>query len=178
MKLRPGRSVRKINSQAWSRYSIRKPRKNYIKALPRTNLLVFNMGVKKSDYDIMLVLKSKQDVQLRSNALEAARLAANKHLEREISGDYSMNVVPFPHNVIREKKFSGAAGADRTSQGMILSFGKPVSVAARVFKNHDVFLIRTRAANKKVAREAMKRASKKLSGTYSIVLTESVKAAA
>ena len=168
MKLRPGRTVRKINSQAWGRYSVKKPKKNYIKALPRTALLIFNMGVKKEGYDLMFTLASKQNVQIRSNSLEAARQSANKYLEKEIPGDYYMRVVPFPHNVIREKKFATGAGADRVSQGMTLSFGKPAAVAARVFKGDVVFELKTKAENKVAARTAMKRASMKLSGIYSI----------
>lgn len=171
MKLRPGRCVRKINSQAWSRYSVKKPKKNYIKALPRTSLLIFNMGVSKPNYELELRLSSRQNVQLRSNSLEAARQVANKYLEREIPGEYSMRVVPFPHNVLREKKFAQGAGADRVSQGMTLSFGKPAAVAARVFTGQTVFELRTNAENKDVARTAMKRASMKLSGAYSILTT-------
>lgn len=173
MKLRPGRTMRKINSQAWSRYSVKKPKKNYIKALPRTSLLIFNMGTKNPAYDLELTLRSKQDVQLRSNSLEAARQVANKYLEREIPGEYSMRVVPFPHNVIREKKFATGAGADRVSQGMTLSFGKPSSVAARVYEGQMVFELRTNAENKDVARKALKRASDKLSGTYAISMVAS-----
>ncbi|MDE1873707.1 MAG: 50S ribosomal protein L16 [Candidatus Micrarchaeota archaeon] len=178
MKLRPGRTVRKINSQAWARYSIKKPKKNYIKALPRTSLLIFNMGVNKPDYELELELKARQNVQLRSNALNAARLAANMYLEREIPAGYSLRVVPFPHNVVREKKFAVGAGADRLSQGMTLSFGKPSAVAARVFKGNKVFVLRTDGANKDVAREALRRASDKLSGTYDISMTLKPKQAA
>ncbi|MDE1854762.1 MAG: 50S ribosomal protein L16 [Candidatus Micrarchaeota archaeon] len=175
MKLRPGRTVRKINSQAWARYSIKKPKKNYIKALPRTSLLIFNMGVSNAAYELDFTLRSRQNVQLRSNALEAARQAANKYLEREIPGAYFMRLVPFPHNVIREKKFATGAGADRVSQGMTLSFGKPAAVAARVFEGQTVFELKTNAENKDVAREALRRASDKLSGTYAIVMLNSQK---
>ena len=175
MKLRPGRCVRKVNSQAWGRYSVKKPKKNYIKALPRTSLLIFNMGVVKPDYDLSLTLNSKQNVQIRSNSLEAARQSANKYLEKEIPGAYFMRVVPFPHNVVREKKFASGAGADRVSQGMTLSFGKPASVAARIHDGQTIFELKTSAENKKVAREALRRASMKLSGVYSIVMSESQK---
>ncbi len=177
MKLRPGRCVRKINSQAWARYSVKKPRKNYVKALPRTALLIFNMGVKNADYNLHLTLDAKQNVQLRSNALEAARQAANKYLEREIPGAYFMRVIPFPHNVIREKKFAVGAGADRLSQGMTLSFGKPSAVAARVWKGDSIFELMTSSENKDVAREAFRRASDKLSGIYSIAMSQTQKAA-
>ena len=173
MKIRPGRSTRNIDaSQPWTRYSVRKPRKNYIKALPRTSLLIFNMGVDKPEYDVEYSLVSKQDIQLRSNALEAARQTANKYLEREIPGNYYFAVVTYPHHVIREKKFAVGAGADRLSQGMSMTFGKPVGVAARVKEGERVFVLKTTSNNRAIAKEALKRAAKKLSGVYNISLRE------
>ena len=173
MKIRPGRSVRNVNSsQPWTRYSVRKPKKNYIKALPRTSLLIFNMGTNKPDYDLEFGLVSKQDIQLRSNALEAARQVANKYLEREIPGNYFFQVVPYPHHVIREKRFATGAGADRVSQGMSMTFGKPTGMAARVKEGQRVFVLRTTSANRKIAKEALERAAKKLSGAYNISAKE------
>ncbi|MGC8628954.1 MAG: 50S ribosomal protein L16 [Candidatus Micrarchaeia archaeon] len=173
MKIRPGRSVRNIDSsQPWTRYSVRKPRKNYIKALPRTSLLIFTMGTNRPDYDLEFGLVAKRDVQLRSNAIEAARQVANKYLEREIPGNYFFQVVPYPHHVIREKKFATGAGADRLSQGMSMTFGKPTAMAARVKAGQNVFILRTVSANRKIAKEALERASKKLSGTYGIAAKE------
>lgn len=168
MKIRPGRCVRKVNSQAYARYSVKKPKKNYIRALPRTSLLIFNMGADSPAHDLTLRLVSKQNVQLRSNALEAARQAANKYLEREAPAAYYLRIVPYPHNVVREKKFATGAGADRISQGMTLAFGKPTAVAARVSAGQMVMELKIGLGNKAVAQEAMKRASTKLSGTYSV----------
>ncbi len=126
------------------------------------------MGVEKPDYDMHMALTSDQFVQVRSNSLEAARQTANKYLEREIPGDYFFRIIKFPHQVIREKKRATGAGADRLSQGMSMSFGKPVSVAARIKKGEAVVEVYTRSAAKKVVKEALRRASSKLSGTYSI----------
>ncbi len=168
MKLRPARSIRAINSQAWSRYSVKKPKKNYVKALPHTSLLVFRMGVDKPTYGSMYALVSNQYIQLRSNALEAARQVANKHLEREIPGNYFFRIVPYPHSVIREKKRATGAGADRLSQGMALSFGKAISIATRLKKGQTLFELKVDNSAKEIAREALHRAASKLSGTYSI----------
>ncbi|VVB77093.1 50S ribosomal protein L10e [uncultured archaeon] len=172
VKLRPGRCVRKINSQAWSRYSLRKPKKNYVKALPRTSLLIFNMGARDKAFDTIFTLTAKRDIQLRSNSLEAARQAANKYLERELANAYFMRMVAYPHNVIREKKFATGAGADRISQGMTLSFGRPSAVAARVRTGQTVIEVKTNIVNRKVAKEALKRASSKLSGDFAIITKE------
>ena len=78
----------------------------------------------------------------------------------------------YPHSVIREKKRATGAGADRLSQGMSLSFGSPSSVAARVRAGQEILRIRTVASAKGVARQALKRASSKLSGTYTISMSQ------
>ncbi|MGC8479128.1 MAG: 50S ribosomal protein L16 [Candidatus Micrarchaeia archaeon] len=171
MKLRPARTMRYIHSQAWSRYSVKKPRKNYVKALPHTSLLVFRMGIENGNYDSIYKLVPDQYIQLRSNALESARLVANKHLERKIPGQYFFRIVTYPHIVIREKKRATGAGADRASQGMSLSFGRPVSVAARVRRGNPILEIRVDNKNRIIAKEALRRAASKLSGSYSIQLT-------
>jgi large subunit ribosomal protein L10e len=160
--------MRTPNSQAWSRYSLKKPRKNYVRAMPRTSLMVFNMGNAKGVYDLELKLTPNQPIQLRSNALESARQVANKHLERELANEYMFRVLVYPHNVIREHKMATGAGADRISRGMSQAFGRPVSVAARIREGQPIFIIRTNAANRNVAVAAYKRAMSKLSGTYKI----------
>jgi len=160
--------MRTPNSQAWARYSLKKPRKNYVRAMPRTSLMVFNMGNAKGVYDLELKLTPNQPIQLRSNALESARQVANKHLERELANEYMFRVLVYPHNVIREHKMATGAGADRISRGMSQAFGRPVSVAARIREGQPIFIIRTNAANRNVAVAAYKRAMSKLSGTYKI----------
>ena len=179
MKLRPARTMRYITSQAWSRYSVKKPRKNYIKALPHTSLLIFRMGNPKLSYDTIVTLDSDQYVQVRSNSLEAARQTANKYLEKELPNAYFLRVVTYPHQVIREKKRATGAGADRLSQGMSMSFGKPISIAARIKPRTPVFELKINANGPSVAvaKEALKRASSKLSGNYSVSVKSAVKQA-
>jgi len=160
--------MRNPNSQAWARYSLKKPRKNYIRALPHTSLLVFNMGVNKDTYDLDVRLNTEEPIQLRSNAIESARQAINKYLETEIPLNYSLKVLVYPHNVIREHKMATGAGADRISRGMSQAFGRPTSIAARVRKGQSIFKIRTMNGNKKVVQEALRRAMTKLSGTYKV----------
>lgn len=150
---------------------MKKPKKNFVKALPHTSLLIFRMGVNKPEYDTILTLKADHYVQVRSNSLEAARQTANKYLESQLPNNYFFRVVTYPHQVIREKKRATGAGADRLSQGMSMSFGKPVSVAARINQGTDVFEVKVigNTASLSVAKEALKRASSKISGHYSII---------
>jgi large subunit ribosomal protein L10e len=167
-RLRPARTCRNPNSQAWARYSQKKPKKNYVRALPHTSLLVFNMGDRKGQYDLEMTLRPTHNVQLRSNALEAARLIANKYLEREIPMQYYFNVVVYPHNVIREHKMASGAGADRISRGMSQAFGRPISIAARVRENQPIMKVLTKKEHRAKATEALRRATSKLSGNYKI----------
>ena len=167
-RLRSASTCRSPNSQAWARYSRRKPKKNYIKALPHTSLLIYKMGVDDPSFTAAYTLIPETDIQLRSNSLEAARQVTNKYLEASIPGAYFFRILVFPHNVIREHKMASGAGADRVSQGMSLSFGKPISVAARIKKGQPIFLMRTSEVNRAHIHEAMRRASRKLSGTYRI----------
>ncbi|MGI0100825.1 MAG: 50S ribosomal protein L16 [Candidatus Micrarchaeaceae archaeon] len=167
-RLRPARTMRTPNSQAWARYSLKKPRKNYIRALPHTSLLVFNMGVRSDSYDMEVTLRPQQPIQLRSNSLESARQVANKYLETEIPQGFYFKVLVYPHNVIREHKMATGAGADRISRGMSQAFGRPTFVAARVKEGQPVLMVRTMKTNKPAVMEAFKRAASKLSGTYKI----------
>ncbi len=167
VRLRPAHTMRDASSQSWSRYSLKNPKKNYVKSLPHTSLLIFKMGVEKP-YDVELRLESQQPIQLRSNALEAARLLVNKQLEAQLPQNYLLRVLVYPHNVIREHKMAQGAGADRISQGMSLSFGKGISVAARVRRNQALFSLRVSSGNRRFATEALKKAALKLSGAYKI----------
>lgn len=170
-RLRPARTCRNPNSQAWSRYSLKSQRKNYVRAMPRTSILQFNMGSQNEDYDMEAALTAEHKIQLRSNSLEAARQAANRYLEAKIPGAYFFRVLVYPHNVIREHKMATGAGADRMSQGMAHSFGRPISVAARVKSGHTVFIVQTGSQNKDAVREAMRRACSKMSGHYKLKLS-------
>ncbi len=167
-KLRPGRTCRTPNSQAWARFSRSKPRKNFVRALPHTSIQIFDMGKDIPEYDLRIILAPEEPIQLRSNALEAARLVAHKYLEASIPEGFYMKLMVYPHNVIREHKMAVGAGADRVSRGMSEAYGRPVSVAARIRPRQPVFLVKTRRANREVAVSALRRASAKLSGIYKI----------
>ena len=167
--LRPASTCKYRLSQAWARYSKRKPRKNYVKALPHTSLLVFNMGKVSDGYDLVMKLVSNEKIQLRSNSLESARLTCNKYLEANIPGGYSFKILVYPHMVIREHKMASGAGADRISKGMTLAFGKPVSMAARINKGQPIFLVKTTAQNRGHVSKAFTRSMAKISGSYKIM---------
>ncbi len=171
MGIRPAKTCRNLGKAAWTRYSKKKPRKSYVKAMPHLSLLVYHMGDSKKDYDTQYELKADYDVQLRDNALEAARQAGNKYLEKLILNQYFFLVRVYPHNVIRENKMIAGAGADRLQKGMRAAFGRATDRAARIRAGQAIFTIQTAAVNEKHVLEAVRRMRAKMSGSFSIVKT-------
>ena len=168
MSIRPGRSVRDMNKVAWTRYSRSKPKKSYIKAMPHQDLQQFRMGARRTDYDLTINLECCDDIIIRDNAIESARQTANKLLEKAIPNNYYFIVCVFPHHVIRENKMIAGAGADRLQKGMRRSFGRPTDKAARVYSGKALFKVQTYKQNEQLIKDALKRAKKKLSGTFRI----------
>ncbi len=169
MALRPGRCYNKINKKPWTRVSKRKPRKSFVKGVPAPKIHHYETGNRRGKFDITRDLISKEDVQIRSNALESARISATKHLSTKLGDDnFFFKVRVFPFHVLRENAMATGAGADRFSQGMRKSFGKPKGQAARVKTDQKVMTARGNPGSEKVLKEALRRASAKLSGTYKI----------
>ncbi|HIE55822.1 MAG TPA: 50S ribosomal protein L16 [Chromatiaceae bacterium] len=170
--IRPGRAVRDSDKVAWTRYSRRKPRKSFIKAMPHGNLHQYRMGGMKDDFDLVVHLNSLEPIIIRDNAMESARQTANKLLEAKMAGNYYLIVRVYPHHVIRENKMIAGAGADRLQKGMRRAFGRPSNRAARLNKGTSLFTIHTYKANLPHVKAALERAKKKISGTYRMVVEE------
>jgi len=170
MALRPGRTMRK-KERPYTRISYKKPRKSYAVGVPAPKIHIFEMGTK-GDYDRILFLVSKRAVQIRSNALESARIVAHKFLQTKLGLNYFFKILVYPHHVIREKPIATGAGADRYSRGMKLSFGKPKLTAIQTEKGTRIMELRIKKENLKVGKIALKKASSKLSTPCSIVIEE------
>ena len=168
MGLRPAKTCRTLDKAAWTRFSKKKPRKSFVKALPHNALNIFEMGARKEEYELEVELVSDGKVQVRDNALESARQAVNKYFEKLLPGGYHFAVLVFPHNVIRENKMILGAGADRLQKGMRQAFGRPMDRAARIYPNQAVYRLRVMARNLDAAKEAYRRAKTKLPGSYSV----------
>ncbi len=163
MALRPGRVI-KHKKRPWTRVSTKKPRKSYVRGVPHPRIHVFEMGNKTGKFDCEVYLVSKDDVQIRHNALEAARVVSHKFLEEKVGGsnNYFYKILVYPHNVIREKPIATGAGADRFSQGMRKAFGKPVGRAAIVKADQRIIMARVNKQHVDIAKQALKRASSKM----------------
>ncbi|MFH1285174.1 MAG: 50S ribosomal protein L16 [Candidatus Micrarchaeota archaeon] len=172
MALRPAKTCRQINKVAWTRYSRKKPKKSFVKAMPHNSLVIYKMGKINSAYDTKIDLVCSSPIQVRDNALESARQAVNKYLEKTIPENYQLFVQVYPHNVLRENKMILGAGADRLQKGMRKAYGRAMDRAARIYARQIVFSASTMSSNLPVIKEAYRRAKAKLPGSYRLKITQ------
>ncbi len=137
-------------------------RTEYIAGNPALKIAKFTSGVA-GNYDYKLELIAEGVAQIRQNALEACRLAANKTLAASIGENSFFSVLKiYPHIILRENKMIATAGADRLQEGMRRAFGKAVGRAARVKHGQTILEIYVKSNALEVAKDALKVASSKL----------------
>ena len=109
---------------------------------------IFDLGRKKAKVDEFPLcghMVSDEYEQLSSEALEAARICANKYMVKSCGKDgFHIRVRLHPFHVIRINKMLSCAGADRLQTGMRGAFGKPQGTVARVHLGQVVMSIRTK----------------------------------
>ncbi|HJW97275.1 MAG TPA: 50S ribosomal protein L16 [archaeon] len=170
MGIRPAKCYR-TPKRPWTRQSRRKPKKGYVKGVPANKIHKFEMGNPNKQFPLKGYLVSNNNVLIRHNALEAARVAANKAMDKYgAKAEYFMKVLVFPHHVLRENATATGAGADRFQTGMRLAFGRPIGTAAHVHPGQRVMEIRAEKAQEGAVKIALKRASAKFPTTCVIEL--------
>jgi large subunit ribosomal protein L10e len=148
-------------------------RVEYIHRRPQLKIRRFSMGEPSNDYAHVVSLVSAFPAKIGGGALESARITANKVLEANTGISYFLKIAVYPHEIIREHKLMGFAGADRLSQGMSRSVGKATKRAARVSANQPILTVFTNKDGIDVAKTALRRASKKLPISCKIIVKES-----
>ena len=147
-------------------------RTEYIHGAPQSKIVKFTMGELSDNYTHRVSLISRKRVQIRHNALEAARIAANRYLQGKLGKNFFLRILLLPHVILRENKMIFGAHADRLQDGMRKAFGKPVGRAARVEPNQPVAEVYVNKNGIEVAKEALKRAGAKLPTSCRIVIEE------
>jgi len=119
-------------------------------------------------YVVHLVSWEKENVS--SEALEAARIAANKYLVNNAGKEsFHLRMRVHPFHVLRINKMLSCAGADRLQTGMRGAFGKAAGVCARVGIGTVLMSIRCKDVHAEVAAESLRRAKFKFPGRQKIV---------
>lgn len=146
-------------------------RREYMGGVPPSRITQFVLGNKTADFPIKLNLLSNERCQMRHTALEAARVAANKTLEKFVGvNNYRLRIHVYPFHVLRENKQATGAGADRVSQGMRASFGTTVGTAARVEADQTIISVETSQDYVQFAKDALKKASSKLPSPCKVII--------
>lgn len=118
-------------------------------------------------------LVSNEYEQLSSEALEAARICANKYVVKNSGKDsFHLRVRAHPFHVVRINKMLSCAGADRLQTGMRGAWGKPYGVVARVNIGQIILSIRCKDHNKAIVLEALRRAQYKFPGRQKIIVSK------
>jgi large subunit ribosomal protein L10e len=138
-------------------------------------LRIYDVGNKSAaveDFPCVVHLVSDEREQLSSEALEAARIAANKTLTKYCGKDgFHLRMRAHPFHVIRINKQLSCAGADRLSSGMRQAFGRPYGLVARVDIGQILMSVRAKEAHRDHLVEALRRAMFKYPGRQKVLLS-------
>ena len=141
------------------------PKSRYNRGVPDPKIRSYDIGHKKAAYDelpICVNLVSKEMEQISSEALEAARIAANKVLITKCKKEgYHIRMRVHPWHVLRINKMLSCAGADRLQTGMRAPYGKPIGKVARVKIDQVLISVRIKEEYIEIAKDALRRASMK-----------------
>jgi len=151
-----GRNYRTPRGQPYTRLK-------YIHGTPPSKISRFTSGDLKGKFEYKFSLVAQGPVQIRHNALEAARVAANKVLIDTLGETgYKIHLKVYPHVILRENRMIATAGADRLQEGMRRSFGKPTGRAARITTGQSILDIYVNSNAVETAKKALKVGTTKL----------------
>ena len=110
---RPARCYRHVRGPANTRVG------KYVRGAPDSRIRAYDAGDRKGVFPVHIHLVSKEKCQIRHTALEAARIAVNRVLQRNLGLEgYHMTIRIHPHHILRENKMMAVAGADRIQDGI------------------------------------------------------------
>ncbi|MBS3150390.1 50S ribosomal protein L16 [Candidatus Woesearchaeota archaeon] len=136
--------------------------KSFIKTRPANRIVRYNMGNSQKDFKYEVLIVSKEDIQIRHNALESARLVVFRRLQKLGNTNFYFQINVFPHQILRENKMLSGARADRLQTGMSHAFGKPMGLAARVKKGKVILSTKVDSENLEAVKDAMKKSIPRL----------------
>ena len=152
------------------------PKSRFCRGVPDPKIRIFDLGRKKAGVDefpLCIHLISDEFEQLSSEALEAARICANKYLVKSCGKDaFHLRVRAHPYHVIRINKMLSCAGADRLQTGMRGAYGKPQGTVARVQIGQVIMSVRVKDQHRAPVIEGLRRAKYKYPGRQHILVSK------
>ncbi len=152
------------------------PKSRYNRGVPDPKIRSYDIGHKRGRYDelpIQVILVSKEKEQISSEALEAARVAANKLLLNKCKKEgYHLKMRIHPWHVLRINKMLSCAGADRLQTGMRGAYGKPIGKVARVDIDQVIMSVRIKEEFIEIAKDALRRAAMKYPGRQKVFVSK------
>ena len=151
------------------------PKSRFNRGVPDPKVRIYDGGKKKGDWSLFpacIHMVSYEKEQITSEALEAARIAANKYMQTTAGKEgFHIRIRVHPWHVIRINKMLSCAGADRLQTGMRHAYGKALCKAARVNIGDILISIRTKMDNIPYAQEALRRAKFKFPGRQKVFVS-------
>jgi len=152
------------------------PKSRFNRGVPDAKIRIFDMGRKKAPveaFPLCVHLVSNEYEQLSSEALEAARICANKYMVKFVGKDsFHIRVRVHPYHVLRINKMLSCAGADRLQTGMRGAYGKPAGKVARVDIGQPILSVRVKDSHKDHVIEALRRTKFKFPGRQLIIVSK------
>ncbi|KAE8215019.1 hypothetical protein CF319_g976 [Tilletia indica] len=152
------------------------PKSRYNRGVPDPKIRIYDLGRKRASVDefpFCAHMVCDEHQQITSEALEAARICANKYITKTSGKDsFHLRVRVHPHHVIRINKMLSCAGADRLQTGMRGAWGKPYDTVARVDIGQILLSVRCKDTNKPVVLEALRRARYKFAGRQKLIISK------
>merc|ERR1739848_802402 len=152
------------------------PKSRFNRGVPDPKIRIYDLGNKKAgvmDFPVHIVMVSDELEQIGSEALEAARISANKYMAKKVGKDsFHLRIRAHPYHVTRLNKMLSCAGADRLQTGMRGAYGKPNGLVARVNIGDPLMSIRCKESNSKYAFESLRRSKMKFPGRQKIYFSK------
>jgi large subunit ribosomal protein L10e len=151
------------------------PKSRFNRGVPDPKIRMYDGGKKKANWDLFpacVHMVSYEKEQITSEALEAARIAANKYMQTQAGKEaFHIRIRVHPWHVVRINKMLSCAGADRLQTGMRHAYGKALCKSARVNIGSILISIRTKPDCVAYAQEALRRAKFKFPGRQKVFVS-------
>merc|ERR1711997_678415 len=148
------------------------PKSRFNRGVPDPKIRIYDLGNKAAPVmalPVHVVMVSDEYEQIGSEALEAARISANKYMAKTCGKEsFHLRIRTHPYHVTRINKMLSCAGADRLQTGMRGAYGKPNGLVSRVNIGDPIISIRCKEQHYNQAYEALRRSKMKFPGRQKI----------